>query len=145
MAYENTDNRYYKYGAVRIDQKMALDQTVIVARFDVGPGGAQISLEELREAALKGRSLQKRHFDGQVFTGRIDAEILVGDGPNMFTKAELKEIYEIEKAKEKERLAQVKAPADAADLDDLKAVVAKQAKQIEQMIAEKEAKDAAAQ
>lgn len=131
MAHENHDNVYYKFGMVKPDPKLATEQRCITARFEVGPAGAQISLAELK-AAAGGKGIQKRHFDGQTAHERIDAGIAVGSGQFAFTKNELAEIYEIEKAKADERAKQVAAtkPVAAETVDELKKLIEAQQKQI---------------
>lgn len=132
MDYNSHANVYYKFGTVRLNPKEAIDTRQIVARFEVGPAGAQISLGELREAA-QGKSIRKQHFDGQTTTNRIDAQVIVGDGQDQWKKSELSEIYEIEKAKADAR------PVPPTKSEDLQAQVAMLQRQLNDLLTGKEA------
>jgi len=141
MAYENKDNRYYKFGMVRPNPAEASEQRQIVARFEVGPGRGQVSLAELREASL-GKSVQKPHFNGRVRNNRIDVQLMVGDSDRAFSQTELKEIYRFEKEKADARAALAPEKASTESVDDLKAMLKKQQKQIDAMLKANENPDA---
>ena len=143
MAYLNRNNVYYKMGTVRPDPGKAAEESAVVAKFEVGPGGAQINLEELKQLA-RGQSVTKRHNDGQMDSARIDVEVLIGEGPAMFTKEEATEIYKIEKAKADALAAELaaKTPVDAKTFDEQGDVIRKMQREIAALKKERAAESA---
>ncbi|HUT87720.1 MAG TPA: hypothetical protein VMX15_06520 [Candidatus Heimdallarchaeota archaeon] len=134
MAYESHGNVYYKFGMVRPDPELATEVRQIVTRFEVGPGGSQISLPELKAA----KPVRKKHFDGQTYHERIDARLDVGAGPDEFSKAELAEIYTIEakKAADRANAAAATAPVPQATVEEL----ARQIKELQAQVGKKAGK-----
>lgn len=142
VAYERYGNKFFKRGFVPMNPKKQSEgvQSQITARFEVGPGGAQVTIEDLDKAIKTGEQIVKRHHDGKRERARIDVYVPIADNEKGFTTKELKEIRTI-MAKEFEAQAVAKAetvPAAQAEVAVMSALLSKalgemkvQAKQIE--------------
>ena len=142
-AYERLGNKFFKRGWIPNNPKKKAEGSYegLTARFEVGPGGAQVSLEDLEKAIGGGGQIVKRHFDGKRSRARIDVLVPICGDERGFTIKELKEIH---KTMSKDfaaaaEAAQAAAPADRSEVAELSKLVADQQKQMKAMMAQMKA------
>ena len=126
--YERLGNKFFKRGWIPNNPKKKAEGSHegVTARFEVGPGGAQVSLEDLEKSIGGGGQIVKRHFDGKRERARIDVLVPICGDERGFTIKELKEIHKtmsMAQAAEAEA-AEAAAPASQNEVAELSAMVA---------------------
>lgn len=101
-------NKFWKMGRRKVAPNKETP-LMIVTKIEVGPGGSQATLGELKELIKRGDGLiQKQANDGKTDRARVDFRIRVGKEDDQWTIDELREIVEIiesdEYAAEKKKL-----------------------------------------
>lgn len=109
--YQERDNKFWKMGHLR-KRDGTEGMPCMTARIEVGPGGSQVTMDELRRAAA-GQPITKYHLMdagiGKVKTQRVDAQIDIGPDPErQWTTAELTEIVGKMEARGREQIEREK-------------------------------------